>query len=110
MIVVKKLFHLFEIGEDPFMTPDAAETFALDVLAWLAGTDDLLPVFLGSTGASVDDVRERAGDAEFLGAVLDFLMLDDAWVLAFAGDRGIDPERVMRARMALPGGAQVNWT
>ncbi|WP_121061908.1 DUF3572 domain-containing protein [Chachezhania antarctica] len=92
------------------MNPDAAETFALDVLTWLAGSDDLMPVFLGSTGASIDDLRDRAGDAEFLGAVLDFLMLDDAWVMAFAESRGIDPERVMRARAALPGGQQVNWT
>ncbi|WP_158964532.1 DUF3572 domain-containing protein [Chachezhania sediminis] len=92
------------------MTPDAAETLAIDVLAWLAAEDDLLPTFLGSTGTSVDDLRERAGDPEFLGAVLDFLMLDDAWVLGYASARGIPPERPMQARAALPGGAQINWT
>lgn len=36
---------------------DAAETLGLKALAWLAGNDELLPVFLGATGASEADLR-----------------------------------------------------
>ncbi|KIN61612.1 DUF3572 domain containing protein [Sulfitobacter noctilucae] len=89
---------------------DSAETLALQALAWLAANDDLLPVFLGSTGASEAEVRARATDPVFLGAVLDFLMMDDAWVIGFCDDETIPYDRIMQARAALPGGEQVNWT
>ena len=35
---------------------EAAETVALQVLSWLAGNDELFPVFLGATGASGSDM------------------------------------------------------
>ncbi len=89
---------------------DAAETLALQSLAWLLGNDDLLPVFLGASGASEQDLRTRASDPEFLGSVLDFLMMDDAWVVGFCDAASIGYDQPMLARAALPGGAQVNWT
>jgi len=92
------------------LSPDAAETLGLKALAWLVTNDDLLPVFLNATGAGENDLRERAGDPEFLGSVLDFLMMDDAWVIAFCDIHDIPYEQPMFARAALPGGAQVNWT
>jgi hypothetical protein len=92
------------------MQRESAEILALKALAWLAGNKELLPVFLGSTGASAADLRERAADPEFLGSVLDFLMLDDAWIIAFCESQGLPPEAPMQARQALPGGAQVHWT
>lgn len=91
-------------------TQDSAETLALQALGWLAANDDLLPVFLGSTGASESDLRDRAGDPVFLGAVLDFVMMDDAWVVAFCDHIGLAYANMMYARAALPGGEQVNWT
>ncbi len=91
------------------LSPDAAETLALKALAWLVTNQELLPVFLGATGAGEDDLRERAGDPVFLGSVLDFLMLDDAWIIAFCDANEIAYEQPMFARAALPGGAQVNW-
>ncbi|NNK79268.1 MAG: DUF3572 domain-containing protein [Litoreibacter sp.] len=89
---------------------EQAQELALDALGWLASSDDLIPVFLNSTGASIDDVRAQAGDPAFLGSVLDFLMMDDAWVIAFCDSRGIDYARPMQARQALPGGDLPNWT
>ncbi len=89
---------------------ETAETLALQALGWLAANDDLLPVFLGSTGASEADVRARAADPVFLGAVLDFLTMDDAWVIRFCDDVSLPYDRIMQARAALPGGEQVNWT
>jgi len=92
------------------LSQDAAETLALKALAWLVTNDDLLPVFLGATGASEDDLRAQAGDPAFLGSVLDFLMMDDAWVIAFCDIHDIPYEHPMFARAALPGGEQVHWT
>ena len=92
------------------MSPDDAETVALTALAWLLGNDELLPVFMGATGAATDDLRARATDPDFLGAVLDFLAMDDAWVIAFCTDAGLPFTRPAEARAALPGGAQPHWT
>lgn len=89
---------------------DAAETLALKALAWLAGQEELLSVFLGSTGASEDDLRNRATDPEFLGSVLDFLMMDDVWVVKFCDAHSMAYDNPMMARAALPGGAQMHWT
>jgi hypothetical protein len=92
------------------MTSDRAEAIALQALAWLVGDEDLLPVFLGSTGASTGDLATGATDTAFLASVLDFLLLDDAWVLRFAKSAELPPEDVMRALNSLPGAAQVHWT
>ena len=92
------------------MKREAAETVGVQALGWLAGNDELLPVFLGSTGASLDDLRAGAGDPDFLGSVLDFVMMDDAWVVAFCDASGLPYAAPMQARAALPGGGQVHWT
>ncbi len=92
------------------MRQDAAETLALQALGWIAAHDDLFPVFLGSTGASATDIATRAGEAEFLGAVLDFLLMDDAWITGFCDSAGIAYTLPMQARAALPGGGQAHWT
>ncbi|WP_306153088.1 DUF3572 domain-containing protein [Roseovarius sp. MMSF_3281] len=92
------------------ITRDSAETVALQCLAWLAGNEELLPVFMGATGVSEAELREQAQDPVFLGSVLDFLLMDDAWVIACSEAQGFDPQLPQQARAALPGGEQVNWT
>jgi hypothetical protein len=92
------------------MQREAAETVGMQALAWLVGNDELLPLFLGSTGASLDDLRTGADDSAFLASVLDFLTMDDTWVMAFCDAAGIPYEAPMRARAMLPGGGQVHWT
>jgi len=87
-----------------------AETVAIQALGWMAGNDEVLGLFMGASGASVDDLRAGAGDPAFLGALLDFLMQEDAWVVAFCDAAGLPYDAPMRARAALPGGAQMHWT
>lgn len=88
----------------------SAETLALQALAWLAATDDLLVVFLAASGMAQQDLRAGAGDPAVLGAVLEFLMQDDAWVVAFCDAHALPYSAPQEARQALPGGAQVHWT
>ena len=92
------------------MTPEVAETYALKVLGWLVGEEEILPILMGSSGSSVADIKERAQDADFLIAVLDFVMMDDAWVLACCQACALEPEAMQIARQSLPGGGMVNWT
>ncbi|MES2968242.1 MAG: DUF3572 domain-containing protein [Pseudomonadota bacterium] len=89
---------------------DAAETVGLQALGWLAGNEDLLPVFLGATGASASDLAAQATDAAFLGSVLDFILMDDAWVIAFCDAAGLPYTLPMEARAVLPGGQATHWT
>lgn len=92
------------------LSREAAETVGLQAVAWLAGNDELLPVFLGATGASETDFRDGLQDPVFQGSVLDFLLMDDAWVTQFCTDLGLASGQPMAARMALPGGEAVHWT
>ena len=92
------------------MDEKQAEIRALGVLGWLANNEELLSVFLDATGASESDLRARAGESEFLGSVLDFLMMNDTWVVEYCDGEGLPYDTPMRARQALPGGADVNWT
>lgn len=92
------------------MDPGQAEVVALKALGWLSGNDELMPVFLGATGATLDDLRDRAGEPEFLGSVLDFLTMDDAWVTVFCEAEGLPYETPLAARHALPGGGEMHWT
>lgn len=89
---------------------DRAEWVAIRALAWLAANDEVMPVFLGATGAAADDLRDRASDPAFLVSVLDFLMQDDVWVIAFCDGEGLGYDAPMRARHSLPGGQEMHWT
>lgn len=93
----------------PSLGREAAETLALQALAVIVADEDLLPRFLALTGSGPDDLRQRINDADFLGAVLDFVLWDDAMVQRVAEAAGVNPEAVMIARAKLPGG-QVDWT
>lgn len=92
------------------MKQESAETIGLRALGWLAGNDELLPVFLGSTGGDIADLRAGAGSPEFLAAVLDFITMDDTWVMAFCDAEGLAYDQPMAARQALPGGGDMHWT
>ena len=96
-------------GQQP-LSRDAAEDVALKALVWISADEDLAGAFLGSTGAAAGDLRARAADPEFLGFVLDFLLSDEAALLAFCSAEGINPDRPMRARAGLPGGDLPHWT
>ncbi len=91
-------------------SPDNAALTGIRALTFLAEDEDLFGAFLGQAGTDADDVRARAADPGFLGFVLDFLLQDDAQVLAFARAAGMAPEEVALARRALPGGDTPEWT
>lgn len=92
------------------MKQEMAEGVALKALAWLANNDELMPIFLGATGSSAETLRDGASDPSFLVSVMDFLLMDDAWIVAFCDAQGVSYDTPMRARHALPGGGEVHWT
>jgi hypothetical protein len=92
------------------MQQESAQLLALRALAWLAADEDLIGQFLNATGASPGDIRARAEDADFQGAILDFLLMNDQWVINFCDAHGLPYGDVQAARAALPGGEPPHWT
>jgi len=92
------------------MNKEIAETRALEVLTWVLAEDDLIQVFMGATGASQDDLRSNTSNHEFLISILDFLLMDDSWVISCSKFMNIDPSQIQVIKMSLDGGQEVNWT
>ncbi len=92
------------------MSPERAEQIALSALIWLSTNEELLPIFLGASGASAQDLRAQVGDDAFMVSVLDFITMDDAWVIAFCDSEGLKYEEPLNARYSLTGAENVHWT
>ena len=92
------------------MDKEIAETRALEVLTWVLSEDDLIKVFMGATGASQNDLRANTLSHEFLISILDFVLMDDRWVISCGKFLNIDPSQIQLIRMSLDGGQEVNWT
>lgn len=82
---------------------EAAETLALEVLAHVAGSPADLAQFVETSGIDPQSLRERAGEAGVLKAVIDFLLADDKRLLDFCGEKGIEPKQLHMARHVLDG-------
>ena len=85
------------------MTDDHAQIMGQSALAFLANNVDYLSQFLVQTGTGPDEVRSAKDDPAFLGSVLDFILQDDAMVIAFSEYAGVVPDLVVVARHKLPG-------
>ena len=92
------------------MNKEIAETRALEVLTWVLSEDDLIQVFMSTTGASQDDLRSNTLNHEFLISILDFVLMDDSWVISCSKFMNIDPSQIQVIKMSLDGGQEVNWT
>ncbi len=89
---------------------DGAEVIALRALGWIVGDATVLPLFLAAGGVELAALKSRAGDPVFLAGVLDFLLQEDAWIIAFCDAEGLPYTAPQAARQSLPGGAATHWT
>src|SRR6476646_1895583 len=80
---------------------EAAETLAIAALKFLASEPEHLGGFLAATGIGPTDIRAASRDANFLVGVLDHFSGNEPLLVAFAQERGIDPNEIERARAAL---------
>ncbi|WP_319529034.1 DUF3572 domain-containing protein [uncultured Cohaesibacter sp.] len=80
---------------------EEAESLAIKALGFLSSDAELMGRFLALSGLDPSDLRQVAAEPSFLAAILDFLLADDALVLAFASNNAIAPEAVVTAKARL---------
>src|ERR1700676_409460 len=82
---------------------EAAETLAIQALAFLAEEPERFAAFLSVSGVTIAGIREAAAEPGFLAGVLEHMLADESLLIAFADSAGIDPASIARARSALGG-------
>jgi Protein of unknown function (DUF3572) len=80
-----------------------AEALAIQALSFLASEPERLGRFLAVTGIGPESIRAAATTPGFLAGILDYLIANEALLLAFATEHGFDPASVVRSRSVLPG-------
>jgi hypothetical protein len=85
----------------PPYSPEAAETLAVQALAFIAEDDSRLGSFVAATGIAPQSMREAAREPNFLAGVLEHILAEENLLIAFANGAGIDPAAVARAHQAL---------
>jgi Protein of unknown function (DUF3572) len=85
------------------LTRERAEGLAIQALTFIAGDGERLGRFLAATGIGPTEIRTAAREPGFLMGVLEYVSSDDGLISAFAGDNGLDPADIEKARVALAG-------
>jgi hypothetical protein len=89
-------------GHSP-QSREAAETLAIQALAFIAEDPERLGGFLAITGIDSGEIRDAAREPHFLAGVLEHMLGNESLLIAFAESAGIDPDDVARAHDALGG-------
>jgi hypothetical protein len=84
-------------------TLEAASAMAVAALGFIASDPERLGRFLAITGIGPESIRAAASQPDFLLGVLDYLVSDEALLVAFAKESDFEPEHVARARELLAG-------
>jgi hypothetical protein len=77
----------------------------LQLLAHVVADPDLGPRFLGLTGMTADNLRDRAADPQVLAALVDFLAANEADLIAAGDALAVPPSAIIAAGARLGGGA-----
>src|SRR5512145_3240487 len=91
------------VGDFASMNQEEAEILAIRALGFIADDEDRLMRLIALTGLSADDLKRRATEPEFLGALLDFLLADERMLMDFVARAGVRPEAPYAARRRFPG-------
>ena len=94
------------------MKKEIAEEKAIAALGWLSSNDELIGLFFGASGLSLEDMRSviAKGDHALLSAVVEFISQNDAWVVDAAGAIGLRPDEFVTLRQVMLGRSATHWT
>ena len=77
---------------------EAAEMLAVQALAFIGEEPERLTGFLAASGLEVGQIRDAAREPRFLVGVLEHMLADESFLLAFAASAGVDPAAIGQAR------------
>jgi hypothetical protein len=80
-----------------------AEEIGLRALVFVTEDKARLVRFLGDTGLTPEDLRQRAGEPGMQAAILEYLLGNEPELLVFAAGVGVDPEMIEPLRVLLAG-------
>ena len=83
------------------LAAEVAEVLAIQALGFVAQDEERLGRFLDITGLGPTEIRAAARERRFLAGVLDYVMGDEALLVAFAGHAQVDPPTIAVAHRAL---------
>jgi hypothetical protein len=93
--------HYMTTSSGNMLSSAEAQSLAIEALSFLATEPEHLGRFLAASGLGPQTLREAAADAAFLVGVLEFLMADEAILLAFSEISGTRPTMIAAARFTL---------
>lgn len=82
-------------------TPEQAEILAIQVLGYIAGTEEELQRLMMTTGMDIEALKQNALSRTGLAGVLDYICQDESILLGFCEAAKIQPDEPMRALQAL---------
>jgi hypothetical protein len=82
-------------------TPEQAEILAIQVLGYLAGSEEELQRLIMTTGMDAEALKQSALSRAGLAGLLDYICQDESILLGFCEIARIQPEEPMRALHAL---------
>lgn len=91
------------MAKAPPMTLEAAETLALQGLAFIASDPPRLSRFLSLTGIDPGELKAWDGNRGLHGAILEYLLGDESLLLVFASEAGCDPQTILPTQALLSG-------
>lgn len=87
------------------LSVEAADELAINALAYLSNTPDLMQRFLALSGIEASHIRAAASEPHFFAGVLKFFLAHEPTLLQFCEATGAAPQSVQAALQALPGGS-----
>tara|TARA_B100001939_G_scaffold172262_1_gene148453 strand:+ start:1251 stop:1484 length:234 start_codon:yes stop_codon:yes gene_type:complete len=76
----------------------------------VGGKRRIIAGFLGLNRNQRRKLKADIEDPSLLVSVLDFILMEDQWVIDFCDAVGFDPHKLQAVRSALPGGETLHWT
>ena len=89
------------MAKPPKLTRALAQDMAVAAFTFITQDTDRLGRFLALSGIDPGNARFAAAEPGFLAGVLDYLSGDEALLVAFASDLGVEPAAVEAARRLL---------
>ncbi|WP_034658711.1 DUF3572 domain-containing protein [Chelativorans sp. J32] len=88
------------------MSPERAESIAIQALSFIASDPELLPRFLAITGIEASQIRQAAQEPGFLAGVLQFVLAHEPTLIALSEASGMEPQEITAALKVLPFGEE----